>query len=171
MQLSFGRIDSQLFSALVLVVLTSSCSARYERVLRPSKGSQGLCSFTIVNTYSEDAVVKLYRVSDPRTCVHFVYVPSGDSTTVRRVATDNYVVRYSKGQQWDASSLRFIVNRINYEFDDAFVTETHVPSVTIHSNDRKVPEAMHWHLILGSAATMSRLTVQEISNEEFDDTH
>lgn len=137
------------------------------KLIQPSKAPFGMCTFTINNLYEDDIVVKVYNVKDLNTVVHYVYVGSDNSATIKNVAPGNYIIRYSKGQDWDSDRLLFKKNRENYETDQKFeFTET---EKTVDTDGGK--QTTHYYsqqvFTLGSKSGKGNMTTSKIDDEEF----
>lgn len=152
--------------ALLLVVITS-CSSLNGTYIEPSRGATGECQFTIANYYDEDIVVKVFSVEDLQNHVHYVYVSSGNKATIPSMAPGNYVMRYSKGRDWDAENKQFKVNRKNFEVDQNFEFETKEYVNEYPGGKQTMKQSSHQIFTLGSRSGRGNVTTQEIPDAEF----
>jgi hypothetical protein len=78
----------------------------------------GLGHLTVENGNERDAFVALARASDPSTTVLSFYVRSDKSVTIKRIKNGTYVLYFSLGSGWDASSRSFIDDAAYRRMDD-----------------------------------------------------
>lgn len=156
--------------AIVVVVgmmTIVSCSGLNGTHIEPARGAKGECAFTIANGYEEDIAVKFFTVEDMQSHVYYIYVSSGKTATIKDMAPGNYVLRYSKGSEWDVKSRMFTTNRKNFETDQKFTLETKEYTQETGRGKHTVRQSTHQTFMLGSGSGEGNISTQEIPDNEF----
>lgn len=148
-------------------ILFVGCSGLHNSLIEPSRGPKGDCRFMINNEYDEDIAVKFYDVNDMQNHVHYLYVSAGRSGSVYKMAPGNYVIRYSKGKEWDPLKKQFTINRKNYETDQKFTLEMKTYTQETAAGTREVRQPTYMQFTIGSGSEEGTITTQEIPDEEF----
>ena len=152
---------------IVLSILLVGCSGLHNSLIEPSRGPKGECRFMINNEYDEDIAVKFYDVNDMQNHVHYLYVAAGRSGRVSKMAPGNYVIRYSKGKDWDPLKKQFTLNRKNYETDQKFTLEMKTYTQETAAGPQEVRQPTYMEFTIGSGSEEGTITTQEISDDEF----
>lgn len=155
------------FVLAISVLLMTGCSGLNGLMIEPSVGPKGDCRFTIVNGYEDDIAVKFYNVQDMSKHVHYMYVSANRQATVKNMAPGNYVLRYSKGKEWDPVAKQFKIGRENYETDQKFEIEQKEYVQQTAYGPQTVKQPTHMTFTIGSGSAEGTVSTQKISDDEF----
>jgi pterin-4a-carbinolamine dehydratase len=78
----------------------------------------GLGVLTISNHSKEDAVVKLKTATSPATTVRLVYIRAMSDVTISGILPGEYLLQYSKGNDWDVARRVFLENQTFGQFEN-----------------------------------------------------
>jgi hypothetical protein len=156
-----------IITCCLTALMIMGCAGMNGLKIEPSSGPEGECMFTIVNQYDDDIAVKFFNVQDLNNHVHYIYVASARQATIRKMAPGNYIIRYSKGKEWDPKTKQFLIGRENYETDQKFVLEAKEYTEETAEGTRTVRQFSHQEFTLGSRSNDGTISTQKISDEEF----